>query len=310
MTQAGVFVGIDVCKGYLDVAVIPSGEAFRVSNDVQGRADLVRRLLKLKPDGVGLEASGGYERPLLKALFKAELQVRRVNPWRVRRFAEACGILAKNDRLDARVIARFIALLPGPADTHDPAAARLAELVTARRQLCEELTRVRNQAEQVEAAVIRRLCKSRADRLKADILLLDRTIADQVAQERDLARKDVLLRSVPGVGPVVAHTLLALLPELGRLTHRQIAALIGVAPYDHDSGSFKGQRSIFGGRQAVRDTLYMAALTATRFNPVLKAFSQRLLQAGKRPKVALVAVIRKLATILNAMLRDDRAWSA
>jgi transposase len=309
MAQRGEFVGIDVSKARLDVAIWPTGETFQVANDRAGRAELVRRLKRRPVEAVGLEASGGYERDVLKALLEADLPARRVNPWRVRQFALACGILAKNDRLDALVIARFVATLPQRPVERNPAAERLAELVTARRQLCEELTRAENQAEHAGQAMVKRLSKRRAVRLKADILLLDKAIAEAVAADAELTRKNALLRSVPGVGPVFAHTLLALMPELGGLTNRQCAALLGVAPFDCDSGAFRGQRRIFGGRQAVRDVAYMAAMVGGSCNPVLKAFRQRLLAAGKRPKVALVAMMRKLITILNAMLRDDRAWS-
>jgi transposase len=308
MPQINVFVGIDVAKDHLDVAVIPTGEAFQVGNDREGRADLVRRLRGLGCEAVGLEASGGYERAVLKALLKADLPARRLNPFRVRQFALACGILAKNDRIDAAVIARFVATLPSRQALRDEAAERIAELVSARRQLSEEMTRAGHQAEQAQAALVKRLFRRRAQRLATDIRLIDETLAKAIAKDPELARKAALLRSVPGVGPVFCHTLLGLLPELGSLTNRQVAALVGVAPYDCDSGRFKGQRHIFGGRKAVRDVAYMAALVGGRYNPVLTAFRQRLIAAGKKPKVALVAVMRKLITILNAMLRDGLEW--
>jgi transposase len=308
MPQLSVFVGIDVAKDHLDIAVLPSGETWRVDNDRQGRADLVKRLRTLGCEAIGLEASGGYERPILKDLLKAELAVRRLNPFRVRQFAQACGVLAKNDRIDAGLIARFVATLPTRQARRDEAAEQIAELVTMRRQLSEEATRAGNQAEQVQAALLKRLAKLRVQRLQRDIQLIDQALAKAVARDPELARKAALLRSVPGVGPVFAHTLLGLLPELGALSNRQAAALLGVAPYDCDSGRFRGQRHIFGGRQAVRDVAYMAALTAGRYNPVLKVFRQRLLDAGKKPKVAIVAVMRKLITILNAILRDGQAW--
>lgn len=309
MAQVSVFVGIDVSKDRLDVAVWPGGEAFCVANDREGRLELTRRLRRLEVEAVGLEASGGYERPVMKALFAADLPVRRVNPFRVRQFAQACGIMAKNDRIDAQVIARFVATIPDRTVEPNPRAEELAELVTMRRQLCEELTRAGNQASHARQAVVRRLCLRRAARLKADILALDQAIAQAVAADPDMARKNALLRSTPGVGPVFAHTLLALLPELGTLTNRQAAALVGVAPYDHESGLFKGQRRIFGGRQNVRDVAYMAAIAAGRCNPALRAVRERLLAAGKKPKVVLVALMRKLVTILNAMLRDNRPWT-
>lgn len=308
MTQAGAFVGIDVSKARLDVAIWPAGETFSVGNDREGRSALIRRLRRLSAEAIGLEASGGYERAVLKALLDAGLPARRINPWRVRQFAQACGILAKNDRLDALAIARFIATVPQRPIERDRAAEALAELVTARRQLCEELTRAGNQAEHAGQSIVARLAKRRSQRLKADILLLDKTIARAVAAAPHLARKNELMRSVPGVGPVFAHSLLALMPELGTLTNRQAAALLGVAPFDCDSGAFKGQRRIFGGRRELRDVAYMAALAASRSNPVFTAFSERLRAAGKRPKVVLVAVMRKLITTLNAMLRDHRQW--
>jgi transposase len=309
MPQESVFVGIDVAKDHLDVAVIPSGEAFRIGNDRDGRAELVRRLRRLRPDAIGLEASGGYERAVLKALLKADLPARRLNPFRVRQFAQALGVLAKNDRIDANLIARFVATLPTRQALRDEAAEAMAELVTARRQLTEELVRADNQAEHAQAAIVRRLARRRAQRLADDIRALDKAMTKLVAANPDLARKEAIIRSVPGVGPVLAHTLLGLLPELGALTNRQIASLVGVAPFDCDSGRFRGQRHIYGGRQAVRDVVYMAALAGGRHNPVLRAVRERLLAAGKKPKVVLVALMRKLITTLNAMLRDGRTWA-
>jgi transposase len=309
MAQQDEFVGIDVSKSFLDIAIWPAGEKFKLANDRQGRADLVRRLRRRPACAIGLEASGGYERDLLNALLDAGLPARRVNPLRVRQFAKACGILAKNDRLDAQVIARFVATVPQRSVERNPAAEALAELVTARRQLCEELTRAQNQAEHSSQTMLKRLAKRRTDRLKVEILLIDKAIAQAVASDEQMAHKNNLMRSVPGVGPVYAHTLLALMPELGTITNRQAGSLLGAAPFDCESGIFKGQRRIFGGRQAVRDVAYMAALSASRCNPVLKTFRQRLIDAGKRPKVVLVAIMRKLITILNAILRDNKPWN-
>jgi transposase len=309
MAQESVFVGIDVSKARLDVAVLPEAESFQVANDREGRAELVRRLGKLKPEAIGLEASGGYEREAIKALSKAGLPVRRLNPLRVRQFAQACGLLAKTDRIDALLIARFVATLPTREAERNEAVERLAELVTARRQICDEITRASNQAEQTTQPLLRRLARRRIDRLKGDLLVLDKALQAAVQADPELAGKDQLLRSVPGVGPVFSQTLLALMPELGRLTNRQAAALVGVAPYAFDSGVMRGQRHIFGGRKAVRDVAYMAALAAARHNPVLKAFRQRLIAAGKKPKVAIVALMRKMITILNAILRDRLPWA-
>lgn len=310
MTQGQVFVGIDVSKERLDVCIEPQGEVRGFANDRTGRAALARWLAKREPQAIGLEASGGYERAALHALREAGLPVYRLNALRVRRFAQGCGIMAKNDAIDAAIIARYLACVPQREVHHDPAAAALAELVTARRQLCEDLTRCTNQAEHAAQGLLKRLAARRAARLKADILLLDKAIADAVAADIGMTHKSILLRSVPGVGPVLAHTLLALMPELGALTRHQAGALMGVAPFDCDSGTFKGQRRIAGGRKPLRDAAYMAALVAGQHNPVMAAFKQRLAAAGKKPKVIFVAIMRKLIVTLNAMIRDNRQWAA
>jgi transposase len=218
-------------------------------------------------------------------------------------------VLAKTDRIDALMIARFAATLPGRLAERNKAAEALAELVTARRQLCEEMTRAGNQAQHTGQPLLKRLAKRRAGRLSDDIQALDAAIAKAVASDPELARKDALIRSVPCVGPVLSHTLLGLMPELGSLSNRAAAALLGVAPFDRDSGLMRGQKHIAGGRQPVRDVAYMAALVGARCNPVLAAFKQRLQAAGKRPKVIIVALMRKLITILNAMLRDGLPWA-
>ena len=310
MAQSEVFVGVDVSKAWLDVAVWPGGQAWRLANDRAGRGDLVRRLKRLTGlQAVGFEASGGYEQSLLKALLDGDLPARRINPTRIRKFAQACGVLAKTDAIDALMIARFAATLPGRLAEQNKAAEALAELVTARRQLCEEMTRAGNQAEHADQPLLKRLARRRAQRLSDDIAALDAAIAKAVAKDPDLARKDALIRSVPCVGPVLSHTLLALMPELGKLSNRAAASLLGVAPFDRDSGLMRGQKHISGGRRPVRDVAYMAALVGARCNPVLAAFKQRLQAAGKRPKVIIVALMRKLITILNAMLRDQTAWA-
>jgi transposase len=308
MTQEKRFVGIDVSKERLDVAVWPTGEAFKVDNDRSGWRELVRILCRLEVELVGLEASGGYERQALRALIEADLPARLVNPWRARQFAKACGVLAKNDRLDAIAIARFVATVPPRPRVRRRAVDDLAELVTARRQLVDELTRATNQAEHAGQPVLARLAKRRINGLKAEILLLDKAIAKAIAADEEMSGKSALMRSVPGVGPILAQSLLALMPELGSLTNRQAASLLGVAPFDFESGTFKGQRRIFGGRKALRDVAFMAAMIACRCNPVFKAFNQRLRDTGKRPKVAIVAVMRKLIVTLNAMLRNNQPW--
>lgn len=308
MTQEKRFVGIDVAKERLDVGLWPSGEVFQVGNDRDGWREMVRILRRLDVELIGLEASGGYERGALHALIDAGLPARLINPLRVRQFARACGILAKNDRLDAIVIARFLDAAPPRPTVRSKALDDLAELVTTRRQLVDELTRATNQAEHARQAVITRLAKRRIRQLKAETLLLDKAIAQAITDDPEMSRKSALMRSVPSVGPVFAQSLLALMPELGSLTSRQAASLLGVAPFDFESGTFKGQRRIFGGRRALRDIAFMAAMIACRCNPVLKAFSQKLRNAGKPPKVAIVAVMRKLIVTLNAMLRDNQPW--
>lgn len=307
MTQDRAFVGIDVSKARLDVAVT-TGEAWSVGNDRAGWTELISRLGALEPAAVGLEPSGGYERGAIEALTEAGLPVRRVDAVAVRAFARVLGLKAKTDGIDARLIARFVQTLPGRTVEPDPRAKALAELVDARRALCEEQVRVRNQAEQVRDAMLRRMATRRLNRLRADVLLLETRLAQVVAADPDLADLDRRLRSVPCVGPVLSWTLMAHLPELGRLTHKQIAALVGVAPYDRQSGTLKGRSMIRGGRAVVRNVAYMAALIGARYNPVLKAMKQRLADKGKPAKVILVALINKLMTLLNAIVRDRSEW--
>ena len=301
-------LGIDVSMKRLDVAILPAGARFSVANDDAGWAELVDRLRQFAIAAVGLEPTGGYERGIVRALLAAGLSVRRINPAKLRQFARAHGVLAKNDRLDARMIAAYVALIPTRPVQADPAVERLAEILTMRRQLCDEHVAVINQASHLEDAMLRRIAKRRLARLQADIALLDKRLADTVAAEASLARRYRLLVSMPGVGATLACTLLALLPELGQIGRKQIAALVGVAPYDFDSGKLKGHRCIYGGRASVRTVLYMAALSAYRFNPALKRFHRRLASAGKKPKVAIVAVMRKMIATLNAMLRDASEW--
>lgn len=310
MAQIVPTVGVDVSKDRLDVAVHPTGEQFSVANDGAGWRQLSRWLKPLMVRAIGVEASGGYERGVVIALLGADLPVRSVNPWKLRLFARAAGVLAKNDRLDARIIARFVATLPSRAVRRDPAVDHLAEIVGARRQLVDDLQQIGNQTEHLRDAALRRLQARRIRQLERDIAHLDRLVAEAIAANATLSARRDLLCSVPGVGPVLATTLLALLPELGSSSNRSIAALVGVVPYDFDSGKMKGLRCIFGGRAAIRRVLFMAAQAAALFNPTLKAFKQRLIAAGKKPKVAIVAVMRKLIVTLNAMVRDNAPWQS
>lgn len=310
MTQEALIVGIDVSMATLDVVILPTGEALSLPNAAEGWRRLVRRLGGKPVAVVAFEASGGYERGLLKALVEADLPAARVNPARVRNFARAGGILAKNDRLDALAIARFAQALPPRLTVSDPVIDALAELVTARRQIVQDMTRTANQADHAVNPVLKRSFRRRLRGLEADLRLVDLEIAKAMAADQSLACRGDILRSAPGVGPVASATFLALLPELGKLENRQIAGLVGVAPYDHDSGQMRGRRSIWGGRKPVRDILYMAALGAIRSKQtIFKACYDRLIANGKRPKVAIVAIMRKLITTLNAMLRNNTQWS-
>jgi transposase len=290
--------------------VLPEQQSFAVRNDAAGWAELVARLRGLAIAAIGLEASGGYERGAMRALLAAGLPACQVNPFKLRQFARASGVLAKNDPLDTRMIASFVAIMPTrPAQPRPPAIERLAEMLAVRRQLNVEKVAAENAARLLEDAMLQRLSRRRIARLAADIDMLDRRLAVIAAGDAALANRYRLLTSMPGVGPVLACTLIALLPELGTMSRKQVAALVGVAPYAFDSGKFKGRRCIWGGRAPVRDVLYMAAMSASNWNPVLKAFHHRLKAAGKLPKVAIVAVMRKMITILNAMVRDDVVWA-
>lgn len=308
MDEDGLVIGIDVAKGWLDVAVLETDESFRVGNDAAGWALLIARLSRRPVRAVGIEPSGGYERGVGKALYGAGLPVRNVNPHKLRHYARALGRLAKNDRIDAHMIARFSAELPTRPMRCDPISERLAELVVARRQLSDARVSLTNQLEQISEPSLRRIFMRRLRAIEADMLLIAKRLAELVAQHADLAEKDRLIQSFHGAGPVLSHTLLALAPEIGQASRRQIAALAGLAPYDFETGVFKGRRRIWGGRAELRRVLYMAALTASRCNPNLKAFHQRLCGAGKPPKVALVAVARKILTVLSAMLRNKQEW--
>ena len=304
------FGGIDVSKDRLDVMVLPEEQCSSVPNDAAGWAKLVEQLRGFSISAVGIEASGGYERGAVRALLAAGMSVRQVNPFKLRQFARASGVLAKNDPLDARMIASFIAIMPTrPAQPHAPAVERLAEILTMRRQLSDAKVAAENASRLLEDAMLQRLSRRRIARLAADIDLLDERMVEIVATEATLAHRYRLLSSMPGVGPVLACTLIALLPELGSMSRKQVAALVGVAPYAFESGTLKGRRCIWGGRAHVRQVLYMAAMSASNWNPTLKAFHDRLKAAGKLPKVAIVAVMRKMITTLNAMVRDDVVWA-
>lgn len=311
MAQIAPHVGIDVSKDRLDVALYPEGASFSVDNSKAGWRDLARRCIKLGAVKIALEASGGYERGVAEALQDKGLSVYLLNAKRVRCFAEAMGILAKNDRIDARVIANFIAVMPSlPLPPRNPAQQQLAAVVKARRQLVELKTILGNQAIGVDDPIVRQHSKELLKQVRSQIRAYEARIAQIVASDATLARQHALLCTVPGIGPVVASTLLAELPELGTIDRRKIGALVGVVPYDFDSGKMKGKRCIWGGRASVRNAVYMAALVASKHNPDIIAFRKRLDAKNKQAKVILVAVMRKLLARANAMLRSGTEWAA
>lgn len=306
-----VTVGIDVAKAALDVAVRPSGEERHLANEAAGIAELVGWLQTLGPQVIVVEATGGYEAPLVAEMGIAGLPVAVVNPRQVRDFARATGRLAKTDRLDAQTLAHFgQAVRPVPRPLPDEDAQALAALVERRRQLVGMRTAEENRLGATRVAVVRTHIQAHLEWLATELKELDDDLRQRLRASPLWREQDDLLQSVPGIGPVLSLTLLAELPELGRLTHGQIAALVGVAPLNRDSGTLRGRRAVWGGRRAVRTALYMGALRATRCNPVLQAFYARLLAAGKARKVALIACMHKLLTILNAMLKHHTAWQA
>jgi len=308
MAQMVVYAGIDVSKQWLDVVLWPTIKRHRVSRDDAGLVELAAWFTAHEVIRVGLEASGGYERAVIDALEAKKFEVCCFNARQVRRFAQATkGRLAKNDSVDARVVAQFTATMvqappPGRRRELDP----LVEHLTVRRQLRGWIIDCANQLERLRDARLRRKIVARRASFERDLAALDVKLATLVAAHDDWRALEDRLRTVPGVGPVLAQTLIALLPELGRLSRRAIASLVGVAPFDDESGGRRGERHIEGGRAAVREVLYMAALAAKRHNPVLAAFAKRL--AGKKPKVIVVACMRKLLVTLNAMLRDGKDW--
>jgi len=304
-----IFVGIDVSKDRLDVAVRPSGETFIAERNAVGLELLAARLQQLSPCIVALEATGGFETVAAAALAAAGLPVVVVNPAQIRAFAKAIGQRAKTDPIDAAVIAHFVeATKPAPRPLPDEATRLLADLVARRRQIVEMIGAERQREKRVTVAHLKNSIVRLVKVLERELASLDSDIDDSVRGSPAWRAKEDLLASVPGVGPVIARTLIAGLPELGQLGRKQIAALAGLAPFTRQSGQWRGRSFIGGGRTAVRTVLYMGALVAKRHNPVLKPFFDRLIAAGKPKMVALIAVARKLLTILNAILRDNRSW--
>lgn len=303
------FVGIDVSRDKLDLGIRPVGEKWQVANTAAGIAAVLPQLLALKPTLIVLEATGGLELPVVAALGSAGLPVIAVNPRQVRDFAKAVGKLAKTDAIDAQVLAHFAdAVRPAVRPLTDAATQALSALVTRRRQLVEMLTAEENRRKTAPPA-IRGDIQDHIAWLRKRLKDLDKELSQATRTSSLWREQEDLLRSVPGVGPVVSVTLLADLPELGTLGRKQIAALVGLAPLNRDSGTMRGKRTIWGGRATVRAALYMAALVGSRYNPVLRALYARLVAAGKTRKVALTACMHKLLTILNAMLKQRTTWA-
>lgn len=305
------FIGIDVSKAALDVAAHASGEQFAVDNTEAGLKPLCEQLMAMRPELVVMEASGGYERLCVAALVQAGLPVVLVNARQVREFARATGVVAKTDRLDARVLAHFAAAVrPAVRPLPDEQSQALDELLARRRQMVAALVAEKNRLGLARGRLVKRTVREAAQTYERLLELIDRELDDLIKASPLWREKEDLLRSFKGIGPVSARTLLAELPELGVLDRKQIAALVGVAPMARESGSWRGRRSIEGGRGQVRAILYMAAVTAVRSNVQIRTFFERLRQAGKPFKVAIVACMRKILTILNAMLRNQTRWQA
>jgi len=308
MEVSPVFAGVDVSKVRLDIALTESNETWSVSNTADGITQLVGRLCEVRPSLVVMEATGGFEVPAAAALAAAEIPVVIANPRQVRDFAKATGQLAKTDAIDAHILALFAERVrPQVRPLPDEDARALDAIVGRRRQIIDMITAENNRLGFALPAVQKGIEKH--------IRWLERQLSDVDSDLDGLIRKSPvwqaksdLLRDVPGVGPNLARTLIAELPELGRLSNKQIAALVGVAPLARDSGLFRGRRMVWGGRASVRSALYMSILSATKWNPVIRVFYQRLRSQGKPPKVAMVACMRKLLTILNAIIRDSREW--
>jgi transposase len=304
-----IYVGIDVSKDRLDVHVLPSGQAFAVARDGKGLNELIERLGSVRPQLIAVEATGGFETIVAAAIAGAHLPLAVVNPAQVRHFAQAVGKRAKTDPIDAAVIARFAeAVKPEPRELPDEAARLLSELVGRRAQVIEMLVAERQRERRASAVRVRKSLARHIAALEKELPEIDRDIDTMVRGSPVWREQEDLLISFPGVANTIARSVMADVPELGRLTRREIASLVGVAPFTRQSGRWRGKSMIAGGRPFARSALFMAALSAIRCNPVLSEFYKRLLARGKPKMVALIAVARKVLTILNAMIRDKKQW--
>jgi transposase len=306
-----IFVGIDISKARLDVAILPTDQSWSVPNSDAGLKELIAKLAQsAPPTTVLMEATGGLEKRVLAALAAVGLPVLAINPRNVRDFAKALGKLAKTDRIDARVLALFAERIrPDCRPLPDEQTRTLQDLISRRRQMLDMLSAEQSRLSVLDTSKVRREIVAHIDWLKKRIHIVDYDLDQAIKSSSAWQAKSNLLKSVPGVGRVTTLTLLSHLPELGSLSHKKIAALVGIAPFNSDSGTLRGKRRIWGGRAAVRSVLYMATLTAIRFNLPIRSFYQRLRAAGKLPKVALVAAMHKLLTILNSIAHHNRPWS-
>lgn len=303
-----IYIGIDVSKSLLDVYILPSHKHMVFKNNPQGFKKLIQKFLRLSPELIVMEATGGYEKPLAQALSLAGLPVSVMNPRQIRDFAKAIGQLAKTDKIDGRTIALYgQKISPKPNVDYNANQQQLEETFARRRQLVDMITMEKGRVDKASKAnqrSIQRVIKV----LEKELASMNDTLEEAIENDADTAHKYALLKSVKGIGPAVAAGLIVELPELGNATAREISALVGVAPYNRDSGRLRGKRCIWGGRRYIRSLLYMATLVAVRFNPKIKRFYKRLVEAGKLKKVALVACMRKLLIIVNAMIKQDKPW--
>lgn len=308
MSDVKRVIGIDVAKEKLDIASRPEKESWTIANREEKLSSLVDKFVKISPDLIVLEATGGLEIPVASALGAAGLPVVIINPRQIRDFAKATGKLAKTDRIDADIIAHFgESIKPEIRPLKDEQTQELAEILTRRRQLVDMLTAEKNRLPTVRTK-IKKDIEKHIKWLEKRIKDCEGDLEKRIKHSPIWRKQDEIVKSVPGVGPVLSLALLTGLPELGKLENRKISALVGVAPFNRDSGKYKGTRAIWGGRANVRSVLYMATLVAVRFNPVIKQFHDRLINAGKKPKVAIVASMRKLIIILNAMVKNGTTW--
>ena len=301
-------MGVDVSKDTLDVCIVPDFERMQVSNDAEGHVLIIEKVRKLGVKLIVLEATGGYEMALVLVLSEKQLPVTVINPRRIRKFADAIGITAKTDAIDAKVIAEFGRMVRPEIRVLPPAEIRLFSQLVARRRQLQEMYGMEQNRLACSIGEVRCMLEKHLRFLERGLEKIEKQINDEIKRTPLWKQKSDNLDAVKGVGPVLVSTFLAELPELGTLNKKQIAALVGVAPYNHDSGKYRGKRAIYGGRVVVRNVLYMSTLSACRWNPVIKSFYERLKAAGKPEKIAIVACMRKLLVILNSMAKTNSPW--